>query len=281
MAAVGSVALMLACMPAAGRAEPEPQGAEADRQRAAKDLFSGRRYAEAREAWREVLARSTGAQAATAAYWVARSSESLGEKEQAFREYKAFLSRRPLDPILAEEARMSRAGIAAELLKAGRKEYRVPLVAALDDPSRSVRYFAALQAAGAGECTKAAPVLRRIVEEDRDEDLVQRARLALLRCDPAGLESDGRPASATPGAPMRWLKVRIRERAASRPKLSLNIPVALADLLFKSLPEDTRSELKKKGYDADNFWERLKRMPPAQILEIEGDHGERIQIWIE
>ena len=80
---------------------------------------------------------------------------------------------------------------------------------------------------------------------------------------------------------MRWLKVRIFEKAHTRPKLVLNIPVGLADLVFKSLPEETRQELSKKGYDADNFWERLRRMPPAQILEIEGDEGERVQIWIE
>ena len=87
--------------------------------------------------------------------------------------------------------------------------------------------------------------------------------------------------SGGPDAPNRWLKVRIFEKAHSRAKLSLNIPMALADLAFKSLPDDARQELRKKGYDADNFWERLRRLPPAQILEIEGDDGERIQIWIE
>lgn len=281
LAAAGLAGLLLLGMPAGARAEPEPQGADAERLRSAKALFFDRKYAEAREAWREVLARSTGAQAATAAYWVARSSESLGEQERAFREYAGFLARRPADRVLAEEARTSRAGIAARLLKDGREEYRSPLLAALEDPSPSVRYFSALQLAGLGECDRVASLLRRIVREEKDEDLVQRARLGLLRCDPAGLQRPAPPEPRPSGVPLRWLRVRIHEKAGDRPKLSLNIPVGLADLVFKSLPEDARDELAKKGYDADNFWERLKRMPPAQILEIVGEKGERIEIWIE
>jgi hypothetical protein len=276
LAAAGLSVLVVGALAAA-----EPQGAEAERLRSAKALFFDRKYAEAREAWRDVLARSSGAPAATAAYWIARSTESLGDKEGAFREYGEFLARRPADRVLAEEARTSRASLAAQLLKAGRKEYRAPLLEALEDSSRSVRYFAAIQAAGSGECEPATPILRRIVQEEADEDLVQRARLGLLRCDPAGLRGPAAPAPRAPGEPVRWLRVRIHERPGGRAKLSLNIPVALADLVFKSLPEDARVELAKKGYDADNFWERLKRMPPAQILEIEGDDGERIQIWIE
>lgn len=275
------LAVLLLCLPAALRADPEPQGPEAERLRSAKALFFDGKFAEAREVWREVLARSSGAPAAAAAYWVARSSEGLGERERAFREYAEFLARRPADRVLAEEARTSRAGIAAQLLKAGREEYRPPLLAALEDPSPSVRYFAALQLAGLGECDRVAPLLRRIEREEKDEDLVQRARLGLLRCDPAGLQRPGRPDPRPSGEPLRWLRVRIHEKRGAKPKLTLNIPVGLADLVFKSLPEDARDELAKKGYDADNFWERLRRMPPAQILEIEGDDGARIQIWIE
>ena len=49
------------------RAEPEPQGADAERLRTAKELFFDRKYVEARTAWSAVLAHSQGAQAATAA----------------------------------------------------------------------------------------------------------------------------------------------------------------------------------------------------------------------
>ena len=64
---------------------------DAERLRAAKELVFDRKYAEARQAWQQVLSAATGAEAETAAYWVARCSESLGESERAFAEYGQFL----------------------------------------------------------------------------------------------------------------------------------------------------------------------------------------------
>jgi hypothetical protein len=75
--------------------------------------------------------------------------------------------------------------------------------------------------------------------------------------------------------------VRIYDKGGSKAKVSVNMPVALAELVFKSLPDEARAELRKKGYDADNFWDRLKRLGPTEIISIEGDEGERVQIWIE
>ena len=41
------------------------------------------------------------------------------------------------------------------------------------------------------------------------------------------------------------------------------------------------SLVRRKGYDADNFWDQLKKLGPTEIIDIEGDDGEKIQIWIE
>ena len=96
---------------------------DAERLKSAKALFFDRKYAEARQAWQTILAGARGAQADGAAYWVARSSENLGEDERALKEYGAFLARRPTDRALAEEARTSRVGLAARLYKAGRTQH--------------------------------------------------------------------------------------------------------------------------------------------------------------
>jgi hypothetical protein len=275
--------LLAACLllVSSGAVRTDPQtGPEAERLRSAKALFFDRRYAEAREAWSQVLAGSRGAQADTAAYWIARASESLGEDERAFREFGEYLARKPADRAVAEEARTSRVGLAARLVKAGHGGYRSTLTEGLKDPSRSVRIFTAIQLAGldARGCAEAAPVLERVAGE-ADPDLAYRARLALMRCErPPG---DSAPPGAAQAPSARWLKLRIYEAGKARPKVSINIPFGLADLVFKNLPEDIRGDLHKKGYDADSFWEKVRRMPPAQILEIEGDEGDRIQVWIE
>ena len=258
---------------------------DADRLRQAKELFFDRKYAEARDAWAAVLAaRPKGAEGDQAAYWIARSSENLGERERALREYGEFLARRPLDRSLTEEARTSRVGLAAKLYKAGQKQHLPVMVDALKDASKTVRYYAALQLAGLSREVglPAVPILCSIVSDERDEDLVERAKLALLKTDPRCLGRAGqssRPAAETGAG--RFLKVRIFEGSRSEPSVSVNLPVALAELAFKSLPDDARRELRKKGYDADNFWEQLRKLPGGQILDIRGEDGERIQIWIE
>ena len=259
-------------------APPPPAAGDADRVRLAKELYFDRKYAAAHEAWQAVLARAQGAEGDAAAYWIARSSESLGDHERAFREYGEFLARRPADLMLAEEARTSRVGLAVRLYKKGQAQHLGVAVEALKDPSKTVRYYAALQLAGLGRETgrPAVPILCRIVHEERDEDLVERAKLALLRLDPECL---GR--AETPRGEGRFLKVRIFEGSGSQPSVSINLPMALAELAFKSLPDDARRELRKKGYDADNFWEQLRKLPPSQIIDIRGEDGERIQIWIE
>ncbi|HVR71234.1 MAG TPA: hypothetical protein VMT87_10360 [Vicinamibacteria bacterium] len=261
--------------------------ADPERLRAAKALFFDRNYAEARAAWQQVLAAARGAEADTAAYWIARASEQLEERERAFKEYEAFLARKPASRALAEEARTNRVGLAARLYRDGRKEYLPVLHGALSDPSKTVRYYAGLQSCGLGaEAGRPAlPLLKTMVQTETDEDLVQRAKLCLLRLDPSAL-SDVAAASTAPrprteAAKGRMLKVRIFEHG--RRKVSVEVPLALAEIVFKSLPDEAKRELRKKGYgDPERFWEELVKLGPTQIIDVEGDEeGERIQVWIE
>ena len=264
------------------------RAADPELSRKAKALFFDRQYAEARIAWQAVLQRSRGPEADQAAFWIARASESLGESERAFKEYGAFLVRRPADKALVEEARTNRVGLAAQLYKAGQRQHLDLIYAGLDDPARTVRYYAAFQLASLGPDPgkRAIPVLRRIIEEERDEDLVDRAKLYLIKLDPQSLSriaprvsAEGHVSAAR--AEARMLRVRIFKEGLTRPKVIVNLPMTLADLLFKSLPEDAKRDLRRKGYDADNFWDQLKKLGPTEIIDIEGDAGEKIQIWIE
>ena len=284
----GAVAAVLVAALLLAGAGPAFAQADPDRLRSAKALFFDRKYAEARQAWQAIASGARGPESEAAPYWIARCSENLGDFERALVEYGSYLDSRSGDRALAEEARTSRVGLAARLYKAGAKQHLPILKDALADPSKTVRYFAALQLSGLGADVgrSAVPVLKHILDEEKDEDLIERAKLALLRLEPSALAQVR--GSAPDTAPTRtasrgasWIRVRIYEKGGSKAKVSVNLPVALAELVFKSLPDETRTELRKKGYDADNFWDRLKKLGPTEIISIEGDEGERVQIWIE
>jgi hypothetical protein len=278
-----------------------PAGAQTDPEklRNAKALFFDRKYADARQAWQSIQASASGADADAAFYWVARCSESLGENARALAEYGTYLERGK-DPTLAEEAKTSRVGLAARLYRAGHKQHLPVLQKALSDSSKTVQYYAAFQLADLGSdvAQPAIPILKRIVSQEQDSDLVDRATLKLLRLEPQALSG---PTSAGPTAsgptssgptragptrrgPAReasWLRIRIYEKSKAEPVVSVNLPVGLADLVFDSLPDDAREELRKEGFDAGNFWSRLKKLGPAEIVEIKGQDGEHIKIWLE
>jgi hypothetical protein len=275
------------CLLAAPRFAPAAPATVAEQLRSAKALFFDGKYVEARQAWEAVRASSRGPESVTALYWIAHCSEKLGDRERALREHAAFLAARPADKALVEESRTSRVGIAAHLYKAGQKQHGPILTAALADQSRTVRYYAALQVASLGPemARPAVPVLLEIVRTEKDDDLVQRAKLALLRVDPGALtgvpEDRVAPAAGGPARKAGWIKVRITEKGAASPKVSVTMPFALAELVFKSLPDEALRELKNEGYDAANFWKKLRDMGPTEVIDIEGDHGERVRIWIE
>ncbi|HET9316020.1 MAG TPA: HEAT repeat domain-containing protein, partial [Vicinamibacteria bacterium] len=175
-----ALGLLLACV------SPSFAQNDAERVRAAKALTRDRKYAEARQAWTAVLASAQGADADAAAYWIARSSEKLGERERAFKEYGTFLARRPADRSLLDEARTSRIGLAAQLYRAGQTSYVNVMHEGLTDSNKTVRYFAALQLGGLGAPTskRAVPVLQEILARETDDDLVDRARIILMKLDP-------------------------------------------------------------------------------------------------
>jgi hypothetical protein len=149
-----------------------------------------------------------------------------------------------------------------------------------------VRYYAALQLStlGAERGRPALPILLDIVTHEKDHDLVDRAKLAIVRIDPTALpelERQGVPGARTGGREAHTVRVRISKPGAKEPHVSINVPLALAEIVFKSLPDDARRELRGEGYDPESFIRRLRKLGPSEIIDIRGDDGELIQIWTE
>ena len=263
----------------------------------AKALFFDRKYEESRAKWTQI-ADSKGPNAEAATYWVARCSESLGENERAFREYGAFLDLPPADTRLAEEAEISRIGLATKLTRSGKAGYLTAVLRSLGDDRAPVRYFGALQVASLPTLTdarKATVVLREIVKTSKDADIVERAKLQLLRLEPKSLAqvSPAHPHPTPPAPPAsargaerkdpqgmaRLLRIRISK--GGKQTVAVTVPFSLAEFVFGSLPDATKRGLELKGYDADGFWKRLRTLNIREIVSIVGEDGETIEIWVE
>ena len=257
----------------------------------AKALFFDRKYAESRTKWTEIAAaRGPATEAAT--YWIARCSESLGESERAFREYGAFLDLPPTDARLAEEAEISRIGLATKLTRAGKSGFLTAVTRSLGDDRKPVRYFGALQVGSLpnlADARKATTVLKEIVTTSKDPDIVERAKLQLLRLEPRTLtEVPGPKPSPTAGRSARGEEpesvarlLRIRISKGGKQTVAVTVPFSLAEFVFSSLPESTKHGLQLKGYDAEGFWKRLRTLSIREIVSIVNEDGETIEIWIE
>ncbi len=263
----------------------------------AKALFFDRKYEESRAKWSQI-ADSKGPNTEAATYWVARCSESLGENERAFREYGAFLDLPPADARLAEEAEISRIGLATKLTRSGKGGYLTAVLRSLGDDRAPVRYFGALQVASLptlADARKATVVLREIVKTSKDADIVERAKLQLLKLEPKSLAqvspAHPHPTPPTPRSSARGAEqkdpqgmarlLRIRISKGGKQTVAVTVPFSLAEFVFGSLPDATKRGLELKGYDADGFWKRLRTLNIREIVSIVGEDGETIEIWVE
>ena len=205
-----------------------------------------------------------------------------GREREALRAYKAYIRLPDAKPSLVEESEGSIVDLAFDLYGEGNGGALDEIVGRLDHPNKVVRYYAAYKLSLVRDkkaAAQAAPVLSRIVETEKDPELLDRARIALLRVSPESLKSaeDRKPRTS---ATARTLHLRIRGAGRKEPAFSLNIPFALADLALGALGEDDKAVLRKRGYDLNKIMTELTKSKES-ILRLAGDDGSVIEIWID
>ena len=200
-------------------------------------------------------------------------------REEALAAYERYLVGSGKSPSLTEEADTSIIDLSYDLYAGGDRSYLSRIEDRLANPNRVVRYYAAFKLSlvrDKSAADRAVPVLRQIVEEERDADLRDRARIALLRISPDALkqvEDDRGPARGN------TLKIRVMVRGSREPEISLNLPWALADLALRAIPEEDRAALRAEGYDLDKIIDQLTKTRES-LIEIRGVNR-IIKIWIE
>jgi tetratricopeptide (TPR) repeat protein len=220
-------------------------------------------------------------------YYIARCYQFQGNQKEALKAYGTFLQKFPNEPFLPAEARNAVVELAASLFEKGDRTYRNQLESSLKSPNREVRYFAAIRCSQIKDSALASmsvPVLKEIVAKENEEDLVNRARIALLRLDPTALtrkaETPPEPKKSKAKSDSRMFHLVVSQKGVAEPIVELNIPVSLAQLAVSALDESAKEEMRKKGFDVDNIWDDLKRLGPANILTFR-DKENTVKIWIQ
>lgn len=205
-----------------------------------------------------------------------------GREREALRAYKSYIRLAEARPSLVEESEGSIIDLAFDLDEKGDASALGEIESRLGHPNKVVSYYAAYKlslVADKKEAAKAAPVLSRIVETEKDPELLDRARIALLRVSPESLKS-AEERKPRVESTVRMLRIRIREAGRKEPAFSINIPFALADLALNAMDEDAKSAMRKKGYDINRIMNELAKSKES-ILRIAGDDGSVIEIWID
>jgi hypothetical protein len=220
-------------------------------------------------------------------YFIARCYQFQSRESDAIRSYESFLQKYPNEPVLPSEARNAVVELAASMLEKGDSAYRDRLISALRDSQKQIRYFAAIRCSRLKDKqigSLSVPILREIVKNESERDVVDRARIALLRLDPEALTPEKRPApkksQPSAGSETRMFHLEVYQQGAKLPKVELNLPMALADFAIKALDESTKKELRKQGFDIDNTWQSLKQLGPMKILTIR-DGDNLVKLWID
>jgi len=204
--------------------------------------------------------------------------ERRGKEQEALKAYRDYIKRKDRSKSLTEDSELSIINLAYGLNKHGKKSYLAEIEKRLSSSNKVVRYFAAIKLSQVEEKKVAAgavPVLKEIIKQEEDDELRDRAKIALLRVDPGALRDleEERPVRKA-----KLLKIRVWKDGELT--LKINIPWALADLALGSIEEEEKAELRKEGYDLDKITKTL--IEAGEIIYIENkEEGTIIKIWID
>lgn len=204
--------------------------------------------------------------------------EQKGKELEALDAYQNYIKRKDRSESLTEESERSIIDLAFDLYKRGKKAYLREVEKRLSSRNKVIKYYAAIKLSYVKEKKVAArgiPVLKEIMRKERDDDLRDRAKIALLRIDPDALKDFEEQRDERR---VKILKIRVWNKGEKEPRFKINIPWALADLALGAVSEEEKALMRAQGYDLDRIIRELEKI--GEIITIEGEDT-IIKIWID
>lgn len=280
-------ALLLAALSLQGWAQDRP---EEKLLQEAKLLIFDAKYAPALERLDKIVDRHPDSPAfGQALFYRGECLTKLGGRERdALRAYKEFLKKGTgkgpeANESLVEQAERSIIDLGYALYTKGDKDAIKDVEDRLNHSNKTIRYYAAYELSFCRDrsvAEKSVPVLQSMLGSETNPELVDRARIALLRVDPKALErTDQRHDDRSVDRHARVLRIRIGGKGGA--KVDLSLPIALADLALSAISDEDKAFLRRKGYDPDRILDDLSRGDGSVIEINDPEDGTTFKIWIE
>ena len=202
--------------------------------------------------------------------------KELGKVKPALEAYTEYL-KISTNSSLREEASVAMIDLDFQLYRQGEKQYLDPVVRFLENGDRMVSYYAAFKLSYVDDkkiAEKAIPVLKKIVANESDEELVDRAKLALMRINPEHLKE----ITKTRSIEKQMLHIQAFDKKLKKESFSITIPFALAKLALDSVPGKEKEMLNQKGYNVDLLLATLAET--RELVRIESDDI-IFKVWID
>lgn len=213
-----------------------------------------------------------------ALYYKAKCLEKQRAKElEALQVYRSYTALKDANKNLIKETEMAVIDLSFRLYEKGKISFIKEIEDRLESKNLEIRYYAAVKLSYVNNkkrAEKALPVLKKILKEENDDELRDRAKLAILRIDPEGL-TDFAQDRYEPQISIFSIEV-VKEGVIS---FSLNIPWSLADLAFGAIPAEEKALMKREGYDLDKIIQELTRFK-GNVIEFR-NKDTIVRLWVK
>lgn len=252
----------------------------------AKLLMFDRKWKSAEEKIKEVLKKYPESETSSdILFYLGQCIQELGgREEEAINTFNKYLKGRERAKF-AEEAEIAIIDLSSDLYNKGKKKYIENITSRLNSKNKVVKYYSAFKLSYFRDSQKylAIPVLKEILNDEKDDELRERAKIALLRIDPYLLRG-----MAERKDKMKMLRITIIKRSTGKQELSIKIPLELANLAIQAISKpgsEIKADVKINGKKVESgslneIFQKFLNMKKAEILEIY-DEDEIIKIWIE
>ena len=87
-----------------------------------------------------------------------------------------------------------------------------------------------------------------------------------------------RETEIAPQGKPKWLKVRVQD--GDDEKVSVNLPLSLARIGLKFIPQQAKDKMEAQGIDIDALLHEVTETKIGKLVEVQ-DEDEHVEVWIE